>query len=147
MLNNIKCYLMKKEDLDYFKNHLSEFDEFWKFDLLKSEFENELTTCIIAKNEEDIVGFASLWEPPYEIHINNIFVKKDLRKNNIGSILLEKLIEIAKEKNKEELTLEVNINNIPAIKLYEKYNFIKVGIRKKYYNNEDDALIMNKKLI
>ena len=41
----------------------------------------------------------------------------------------------------------VNINNIPAIKLYEKYNFIKVGIRKKYYNNEDDALIMNKKLI
>ena len=94
MLNNIKCYLMKKEDLDYFKNHLSEFDEFWKFDLLKSEFENELTTCIIAKNEEDIVGFASLWEPPYEIHINNIFVKKDLRKNKIGSILLEKLIEI-----------------------------------------------------
>ena len=76
-----------------------------------------------------------------------LFVKKDLRKNNIGSILLEKLIEIAKEKNKEELTLEVNINNIPAIKLYEKYNFIKVGIRKKYYNNEDDALIMNKKLI
>ena len=43
--------------------------------------------------------------------------------------------------------LEVNLNNNYAIILYEKYNFEKVGIRKAYYNNIDDALIMTKKLI
>ena len=38
--------------------------------------------------------------------------------------------------------LEVNENNIPAIKLYEKFNFQKVGLRKKYYNNIDNAILM-----
>lgn len=138
---------MEESDLEYFENNLLEFDDFWTFRLLKEEFENELTTCVVAKIEDEIIGFASLWEPPFEIHLNNIFVRKDVRGRNIGSIILEKLIEIAKMKEKEELTLEVNVNNSVAIKLYEKYGFEKVGIRKKYYNNVDDGLIMTKKLI
>lgn len=138
---------MEESDLEYFENNLSEFDDFWTFRLLKEEFENELTTCVVAKIEDEIIGFASLWEPPFEIHLNNIFVRKDVRGKNIGSIILEKLIEIAKMKEKEELTLEVNVNNCVAIKLYEKYGFEKVGVRKKYYNNVDDGLIMTKKLI
>lgn len=150
MQSNIKCDLMTKEDLEYLCNHLTQFDEFWTSNLLKSEFENDMTTCIVARITDDskeIVGFASLWEPPFEIHINNIVVRKDMRNNKVGSFLMEKLIEISNEKKKDELTLEVNIKNIPAIKLYEKYNFERVGIRKKYYNNEDDALIMTKKLV
>lgn len=144
---NIKVEMMEESDLEYFENNLLEFDDFWTFRLLKEEFENELTTCVVAKIEDEIIGFASLWEPPFEIHLNNIFVRKDVRGRNIGSIILEKLIEIAKMKEKEELTLEVNVNNSVAIKLYEKYGFEKVGIRKKYYNNVDDGLIMTKKLI
>ena len=149
MQSNIKCDYMTREDLEYLCNHLTQFDEFWNSNLLKSEFESDMTTCIVAKKIDDsneIVGFASLWEPPYEIHVNNIVVKKSMRNKKIGSILLEKLIEISKEKNNKELTLEVNIKNIPAIKLYKKYNFEKIGVRKKYYNNEDDALIMTKNL-
>lgn len=144
---NIKVEMMEESDLEYFENNLLEFDDFWTFRLLKEEFENELTTCVVAKIEDEIIGFASLWEPPFEIHLNNIFVRKDVRGRNIGSIILEKLIEIAKMKEKEELTLEVNVNNSVAIKLYEKYGFEKVGVRKKYYNNVDDGLIMTKKLI
>ena len=56
--------------------------------------------------------------------------------------MLEELIKIAKEKKLKDITLEVNVNNIPAINLYKKYNFKEVGIRKKYYNNSDDAIIM-----
>ena len=150
MQSNIKCDFMTKEDLEYLCNHLTEFDDFWNSNLLKSEFESDMTTCIVAKKidgSNEIVGFASLWEPPYEIHINNIVVKKNMRNQKIGSILLEKLIEISKEKNKEELTLEVNEKNITAIKLYEKYKFERISKRKKYYNNEDNAIIMTKKLV
>ena len=56
--------------------------------------------------------------------------------------MLEELINIAKERKLKDITLEVNVNNIPAINLYKKYNFKEVGIRKKYYNNTDDAIIM-----
>lgn len=148
MQNNIEIYSMQKKDLLYLKENISEFDDFWTENILEDEYNNDISYGFVAKNKmNDIIGFAFLWEPPYEIHISNIVVKKSMRNNKIGSILLEKLIEIASQKKKDEITLEVNINNIFAIKLYEKYNFEKVGIRKKYYNNIDDALIMTKKLI
>ena len=44
------------------------------------------------------------------------------------------------------ITLEVNENNLSAIRLYDKFSFDKLGIRKKYYNGESDAIIMSKKL-
>lgn len=55
---------------------------------------------------------------------------------------MQKLISLTKEFNYSELTLEVNSNNTSAKKLYLKFGFKELGIRKKYYNNKDDALIM-----
>ena len=40
------------------------------------------------------------------------------------------------------ITLEVNTNNLTAIHIYKKFNFKETGLRKKYYDNKDDALIM-----
>lgn len=60
-----------------------------------------------------------------------------------GSLLLEGLINKAKSSS-ILITLEVNEKNLPAIHLYEKYGFEKVGIRKKYYDNKFDAYIMTK---
>ena len=74
----------------------------------------------------------------------NIVVKKDFRNNGIGSLLLDYLISYSKSINLKTITLEVNEINIPAIKLYEKFDFEKLGIRKKYYNGENDAIIMSK---
>ena len=45
---------------------------------------------------------------------------------------------------RNNISLEVKEKNVPAIKLYEKYGFEKVGIRKKYYNGIDNAIIMTK---
>ena len=56
--------------------------------------------------------------------------------------MLEELINIAKEKKLDSVTLEVNVHNDIAIGLYQKYNFKEVGKRPKYYNNTDDAIIM-----
>ncbi len=81
-----------------------------------------------------------------EINIMNIVVKKGMRKLGIGSSLLDFIIDYAKEHSYSSITLEVNENNIPAINLYKKYNFKQVGIRKKYYNNTDNAILMTLKL-
>ena len=58
---------------------------------------------------------------------------------------MEKLIKICEQKNISNITLEVNENNIYAIKLYEKFDFKEIGRRKKYYNGIDTAIIMELK--
>ena len=60
-----------------------------------------------------------------------------------GSFLLENLISFANKLNIKVITLEVNECNLSAIKLYNKFNFNKVGVRKKYYDGKNDAIIMN----
>ena len=141
---NITIEKMTKEHLEKIKENLKEdFDEFWNENVLKNELENPASTYIVAKDEQNnIVGYAGIWQPIDEAHITNIVTKKDKRRNKIGTKMLEELIKVAKEKKLKDITLEVNVNNIPAINLYKKYNFKETGIRKKYYNNIDSALIM-----
>ena len=141
--NNIEVGQMSNDDLLVLKNSLlNEFDDFWTYNILKQEFDNENTTYIVAKDNDMIIGFAGILVIMDEANIMNIVTKKDKRKLGIGSLLLEKLIEISKLKNLASITLEVNEKNIPAINLYKKYNFQQVGIRKKYYDNTDAAILM-----
>lgn len=121
---------------------ISDFDAFWSCQTLYSELNNPNSYYIVAKASTEIVGFAGIWKSVDDIHITDIVVKKDFRKKGIGSLLLEKLISMTKELKFKELTLEVNSNNEPAKKLYLKFGFKELGVRKRYYNNTDDAIIM-----
>lgn len=134
---------MSESDLKYFETHLiPEFDEFWSYSILEQDFKNENTYYFVAKQKDEIVGFAGIIIIIDEANIMNIVTKKNKRNLGIGSKLLDKLIDFSKEKNQKSITLEVDEQNKPAIKLYEKYNFKIVGQRKKYYHNDNDALLM-----
>ena len=136
---------MTLTDLEQMKNTLySDFDNFWSYNVLKQELENENTTYVIAKKSGDVVGFAGICICLDEATLNNIVVKKSCRGRGIGGELLESLIEICGDINAKTLTLEVDVSNEPAIHLYEKFGFKNLGIRKKYYNNSRDAYIMTK---
>ena len=142
-IKNIKVLPMTQEDLLYFENTLiTEFDEFWNYSILKQEFYNESTTYIVAKQDDELLGFAGILTIIDEANIMNIVTKKNKRNLGIGTLLLQELINISTQKKLKSITLEVNEKNLPAIKLYEKFNFEKVGIRKKYYNNTDSAILM-----
>jgi len=147
-MDNVETRVMTVSDLDLIKDILlTDFDDFWNYNTFKNELLNSNSKYIVAKANNKIVGFAGIWKSVDDIHITNIVTAKNYRRQNIGSLLLSKLIEIAKsEKDITSITLEVNSNNIPAQKLYEKYGFKVVGLRKKYYNNIDDAIIYTKKL-
>lgn len=141
----IKIENMTLEHLELIKDNLQdEFDDFWTSNILKSELENVNSSYIVAKENNKVIGFAGIIDLLDDAEITNIVIKKSERKKGIGSLLLEKLIEMAKELNKSSISLEVNENNIPAKSLYEKYGFKVVGIRKKYYLGKDDAIIMTK---
>ncbi len=142
-MDNLKISDMTISDFEIISPILSsDFDNFWSAEILKSEIVNANSHYIVAKLNNKIVGFAGIWKSVDDVHITDIVVKKDFRKNGIGSLLLQKLILLTKELNYTELTLEVNSNNEIAKKLYLKFGFKELGIRKKYYNNIDDAIIM-----
>ena len=136
---------MTLKDLEDMKDILySDFDNFWSYNVLKQELENDKTKYIIAKEKNEVVGFAGISVIFDEATLNNIVVKKSYRGKGIGGEMLETLIDLCSDMNLKTFTLEVNVENTPAIKLYEKFGFKNLGIRKKYYNNTTDAYIMTK---
>lgn len=136
---------MTLEDLELIKDTLySEYDNFWSYNILKNELLNDKTTYIVAKENDQIVGFAGIMTCLDEATLNNIVVKKSCRGRGIGGELLDTIIELCADLNMKTLTLEVDSSNTPAINLYKKFGFQNLGIRKKYYNHTSDAIIMTK---
>lgn len=133
---------MTLSDLDKISNNLQEFDDFWTVGIFKEELKNPNCHYIIAVECNEIIGFGGISNVLDESTLNNIAVRMDKRNQKIGSLILENLIKLSKSLNSSFLTLEVNINNSNAIKLYNKFGFKNFGIRKNYYNGTTDAYIM-----
>ena len=108
---------------------------------------NKMAIYIVAKEDDEIVGYGGMWHVINEGHITNIAVKKQHRKKGIGTKIINALIDIAKEKEMIGITLEVRVSNDIAKSLYKKSGFIIEGIRKEYYDdNKEDAIVMWKHL-
>lgn len=142
---NLKIVSMNKSHLDRLCRNLDEYDEFWTKSILEDEINNENSKYFVAIDDRnEIVAFGGLWFNIDEAHVMNIAVKKEFRRNHIGTKLLNFLVEEAKKKKKDCITLEVREDNVPAIELYKKLEFTEVGRRRKYYNKLFDAIIMTK---
>ena len=90
-----------------------------------------------------IAGYVSVWYQGDEAHITEIAVRESLRGNGIGELLLIGSLRAAVEFGSHVMTLEARVSNFIAQRLYEKYSFKSVGIRKGYYSdNREDAVIM-----
>ena len=135
---------MNLNDLESICSNLEkDFDDFWNYNILKNELQNPNSIYFVAKDKNNnILGFAWILKILDEADITNIVVKKDYRNKGIGTMLLKHLILEAKKQNLLTITLEVNEKNKNAILLYKKFKFEELGIRKKYYNNTDNAIIM-----
>jgi ribosomal-protein-alanine N-acetyltransferase len=94
-------------------------------------------------SREPVVGFVGVWLMADEAHIVTIAVRESHRGRGIGELLLIAAIELAALDGREVVTLEVRASNQAAQALYEKYGFKKVGVRHRYYSdNQEDAVIM-----
>ena len=137
---------MDIQDLEEIKDVLlSDFDDFWSYEVLREELLSDSSLYIVAKKQNEIIGFAGIKIIIDEADIMNIVVKKSYRNNGIGSLLLENLILISNKKNLNFINLEVDCKNTIAINLYKKFGFEEISLRKNYYKN-NDAIIMKKKL-
>ena len=144
---DIKISQMNLSDLESIAQNLDkDFDDFWNYNVFKSELENPNAKYIIAKIDNKIVGFAGIIYVLDEADISNIVVHKNFRNKKIGSFLLKNLIDLACSLNIKILNLEVREANISAFKLYKKFGFEVCGVRKNYYNNIENAILMKKYL-
>ena len=139
--NNVNISVMKLSDLDEIKDILEkDFDDFWNYNIFKSELENPNSIYFVAKHSNEIIGFVGILLIIDTAEITNIVVKKSYRGNGISKILMNHIISYCIEKNIVKINLEVNSKNEPAIKLYQSFGFKEVGLRKNYYGNTDGVL-------
>lgn len=137
---------MNMSDLEEIKDILvSDFDDFWTYSILKDELNCSSSHYIVAKSNNEIVGFCGIKVVLDSADIMNIVVKKDFRNLGIGTALLNEIITLCSSLNLSSITLEVRKDNEYAISLYRNFGFETLGVRKKYYNGID-GFIMEKKI-
>jgi len=98
---------------------------------------------VILVNEDDFVNaFLIVYKNIDLFELELIVVDRDFQKRGIASNLINYLIN--NYINNESIILEVAVNNKVAIKLYEKFDFKLINIRKKYYDQKIDAYVMKR---
>lgn len=120
----------------------------WSRREVEKELTNNLAIYVVAIDDGKVIGYGGMWHIVNEGHVTNIAVHKDHRKMGVGNAIVNKLSEIAVEKEMMGLTLEVRKSNVSALELYKKNGFKLEGIRPEYYeDNKEDAYIMWKYFI
>jgi|LGVF01.2.fsa_nt_gb ribosomal-protein-alanine N-acetyltransferase len=118
------------------------FKHNWTEESYQKEIQNVLAEYIIAEINGKIIAFGGFWGVVNEAQITNIGVLPTYQRQGIGKKLLNELIRFARESGCNAMTLEVRSDNEAGIKLYQTNGFCEEGIRKNYYDNCVDALIM-----
>jgi len=99
---------------------------------------------MLSSGSQYIVGFAGFWVMADEAHIISLAVREALYRQGVGELLLIATIDLATQLKASIITLEVRASNTVAIRLYRKYGFIQVGLRRGYYiENKEDAILMS----
>lgn len=129
--------VMVIEELAYGQHH-------WSRDSFAAEIDNQISdyNCVVAQSGQ-IAGYMGLWKIIDEGHVTNLAIHPDFRRKGAAKVLLLNALDECYREKIKYLTLEVRVSNLGAIKLYESFGFKSLGLRKKYYqNNNEDALIM-----
>lgn len=136
---------MRLDDLDAVHAiERASFSTPWPPHAYRSELEtNRLATYLVVRADDAIVAFGGIWLMVDEAHVTTFAVHPAWRRRRVGERLILALLDLALERHANEATLEVRLSNLPARRLYEKYGFRPVGVRPRYYSDDqEDALIM-----
>lgn len=144
---NITVRPMTEADLDQvLAIETASFPSPWSREHFVNELEAHHSFPSIAELDNRVAGYVCLMSLFEEAQILDIAVDPLLRGHGIARLLMDHAISVALEKGAEVLSLEVRSSNSAAITLYERCGFICTGLRQRYYEGRDDAVLMEKKL-
>jgi len=132
---------MTKNDNDLINSFDFLFSTIFSSNTKEDFVNNSFTKYFIYLEKSNIIGFVNYYDLFERFEIANIYVLEEYRCKGIASSLIAKVIDVGKQKNIENITLEVKKDNDAAIALYKKFDFIPVAIRERYYNGVDGILM------
>ena len=97
---------------------------------------------VVALDGTRVVGYGGIMIGVEEAHITNIAVDPDRQSGGIGRVLMAELCAAARDCGCKAMSLEVRVSNKVAQSLYAKFGFVPAGIRQRYYENTEDAIVM-----
>lgn len=137
---------LKEEDIDsLLKIEQVSFPLPWTRSMFEQELHIPTSHFFVAKAlpDKDIVGYAGYWQVVDELHLINIAIKPEFRRQGLGKHLLYYILCDGKRLGLKRATLEVRASNLAAQRLYEQIGFKNIALRKNYYaDNLEDAVIM-----
>lgn len=115
--------------------------------LLASELseKNNGVSFYVIENDDVVIGYIGRYYFFQEVEVLNFVVDESYQRQGYGQKLFDKMVEDMKDVKK--ITLEVRASNIKGINFYTKNGFKQVGVRKRYYKNGEDALLLLKEFI
>ena len=115
----------------------------WERKAIESLITDENKKCLVAINNGRIASYVGAESVLDESNIGNIVTHKDFRGKGIGTVLFKELLAELKADGIVKVFLEVEYDNEPALRLYEKLKFVKYGHRRDYYGAGKDAVLMS----
>ena len=97
---------------------------------------------VVAKDHFALVGYSGLLFVDSDAHVTNIAVDPEWQRRGIATELLLELCWKARERECQGLSLEGRVSNTSAQALYARFGFVPAGVRRKYYENVEDAIVM-----
>ena len=127
--------------VDLYKDH---FSDGWNKEMLVSSFNGGRFLCLGAFDNETLVGIITLTLGLDDADIEMVFTSPSFRKKGVADLLIENAINELKNQDLNKVLLEVRESNLPAKNLYFKHGFEQISIRKKYYSDGENAVILIK---
>lgn len=96
----------------------------------------------IQGRRRSVVGYAGLWFTPDEAHVTNVAVHPDHQRRGVATRLLVALADEVRRRGRPAWTLEVRASSLGAQALYRRFGFAPAGVRARYYEHTEDAIVM-----
>jgi len=139
---------LEENDLDkIIKIEEAIYKDKWTKEAYLQDLTNDIAFNYVLEHDGVIIGYYGFWIMFDNIDITKVSIRKELQGKGLSNILMEDMFTRISNLDVETITLEVRVSNEKAINLYSKYGFKKISVRKKYYEGNEDAIIMQKSLI
>lgn len=109
---------------------------------LREEIHRPWSRLWVARQDDEVVAYLVAWHVADELHVLNLATREDRRRQGVGRALLEEVVTYARVQHVAHILLEVRRSNRPAIGLYRSVGFFAIGVRTRYYPDDEDAVEM-----
>lgn len=116
----------------------------WSLSSFQSELsDNEIAHYHCLEYQDEVIGYMGYWAIFDEAHVTNVAISPQYRSRGWGEYLMRRVMMHCVKTGIERMTLEVRVSNKVALSMYEKLGFAAIGVRSRYYSdNQEDAIIM-----